>query len=126
MNVFKKCSCCTAPWFTRDDFLHDDQIELIGYQANFSHLELGYLLFNHLSCESTIAIHAGLFKDLYAGPIFGQRLTGTDACQGFCIDTEALEPCVEQCECAYVRDILQIIRDWPKESQVLQRVAQSA
>ncbi len=117
MNVFKKCSCCQFAWFTRDDFLHDDQIDLIGYQANFYHLELGYLLFNHLNCESTFAIHAGLFKDLYSGPIFAQRLTGTDACQGFCIDPEALVPCVEQCECAYVRDILQTIRNWSEASQ---------
>ena len=126
MQVFKKCSCCAPPWITREDFLHDRQIQLIGYQANFCHLELGYLLFNHLSCESTIAIHAGLFRDLHAGPIFGQRLTGTEVCQGFCKDEQALEPCEEKCECAWVRGILQIIRSWPNENQVLKEAAQSA
>ena len=125
MNFFKKCSCCELPWFTRDEFLHDGQIELVGYQANFCQLELGYLLFNHLSCESTIAAHAGLFKDLYSGPIFGQRLTGTDVCQGFCKDSVALEPCDQRCECAYVREILQIIRNWHKEDQLLKKVVLS-
>lgn len=121
MNAFKKCSCCELPWLGRDEFLNDGQIELVGYQANFSQLELGYLLFNHLSCESTIAVHAGLFKDLYSGPIFAQRLTGTEGCQGFCKDSVALEPCDQKCECAYVREILQIIRNWPKADQPLKK-----
>jgi hypothetical protein len=99
--------------------LNDSQIDLVGYQANFCQLELGYLLFNHHICESTLAIHAGLFKDLYAGPIFGQRLTGSDVCQGFCNDSVALELCDAKCECAYIRKILQIVRDWTKEDQLV-------
>jgi hypothetical protein len=115
MKMFKKCSCCEYPWFSREEFLEDRNTDLVGYQANFNHLELGYFLFNHLTCESTFAISAGLFIDLHTGPVFGRRMTGTEACQGFCIDREALQPCEVQCECAYVRDILQIIRGWPKE-----------
>ena len=115
MKIFKKCSCCEHPWFSREDFLQDRNTDLVGYQANFYQLELGYFLFNHLTCESTIAIPAGLFKDLYAGPVFAQRMTGTEYCQGLCKDTKALQPCEEQCECAYVRDIMQMIRGWPKE-----------
>ena len=121
MNYFKRCTCCESPWLTRENFLSDDQIQLVGYQANFCQLELGYLLFNHLSCESTIAIHAGSFKDLHTGPIFGQRLTGTEVCQGFCNDSVALEPCEAECECAYIREIIQIIRAWPKTEQLLEQ-----
>lgn len=117
MSIFKQCTCFDTAWACRDEFLDDGRIELVGYQANFVHLELGYLLFNHLNCESTIAIHAGLFKDLYAGPIFARRLTGTESCQGFCTDTKKLEACDEQCECAYVRNILQIISNWSEASQ---------
>ena len=124
MTCFKKCSCCESPWFTRDEFLQDENIELIGYQVNFSHLELGYFLFNHLTCKSTIAIPAGLFKDLYAGPVYAQRLTGTEVCQGFCEDVEVLEPCENQCECVYVREIMQIVRDWPKEQYPIAKTAQ--
>jgi len=114
MNIFKKCSCCESPWFTRDEFLQDEKTRLVGYQANFTHLELGYFLFNHQTCESTLAIPAGLFKDLYAGPVFAERMTGTEVCQGYCTDIGAIEPCEAQCECAYVREIMQIIRNWPK------------
>jgi hypothetical protein len=123
MDFFKKCSCCEIPWFTRDEFIQDGQIELVGYQANFCQLELGYLLFNHLNCESTIAVHAGLFKDLYSGPIFGQRLTDSEVCQGLCKDSVALETCDQKCECAYIREILQIIRTWPKADRLLKKVS---
>ncbi|MCP4625857.1 MAG: hypothetical protein GY850_20450 [bacterium] len=123
MNIFKKCSCCETPWFSWEEFLQDRNTDLVGYQANFSQLELGYFLFNHLTCQSTIAIPAGLFIDLYAGPVFAHRMTGTEDCQGFCQDTEALQPCDAQCECAYVRDIMQIIRGWPKEQFEMAKIA---
>ncbi|CAB1057553.1 hypothetical protein D1BOALGB6SA_2306 [Olavius sp. associated proteobacterium Delta 1] len=123
MSLFKKCTCCAFPWLSRAEFLQDEKTVLIGYQANFCQLELGYFLFNHLACESTIAIPAGRFKDMYAGPLFTQRLTGTEVCQGFCEDMDAIEPCDAQCECAYVREIMQIIRNWPKEACQLANIA---
>ncbi len=123
MKIFKKCTCCEFPWFSRTEFLKDENIELVGYQTNFCELELGYFLFNHLTCESTIAIPAGLFKDMYAGPLFTQSLAGTEVCHGFCDDMDSIEPCDAQCECAYVREIMQIIRKWPKEAYQLAKIA---
>jgi hypothetical protein len=114
MQSFKKCSCCEVPWFSREEFLRDGNIKLVGYQANFAHLELGYFLFNHLSCKSTIGIPAGQFKDLYDGPVFTNRLMGSESCPGYCLYEDFLSPCEEKCECAYVRQIMQLIRDWPK------------
>ena len=125
MKYFKKCTCCESPWFTRDEFLQDENTQLVGYQANFCHLELGYFLFNHLACESTIAIPAGLFKDLYAGSVFAVRMTGTEVCQGFCEDIDAIEPCDAQCECAYVREVMQIIRNWPKVDYRMDKTAEA-
>ena len=92
----------------------DDQLDFVGYQVNFSNLELGYFLFNHLTCQSTIAVHAGLFKDLYDGPVFSERQTNTENCPGYCGDRDAFGPCEAECECAYVREIIQIVRRWPK------------
>jgi len=124
MKTFKKCTCCESPWFTREDFLEDASVELIGYQANFSYLELGFFLFNHLDCESTLAIPADRFRDLYDGPVFTQRLTGTEFCHGLCEDINQLDPCDRKCECAYVREIMQLIRAWPKRMRRLAKVAQ--
>ena len=114
METFKICTFCDTSWHTRDVFLQDENIQLVGYQVNFEALELGLLLFNHLSCGTTMAIHAGLFRDLYNGPVFSERLTGSDECPGHCIHKEALDPCQTSCECAYIREILQSIRQWPK------------
>jgi len=115
MSVFKKCTCCDNPWFSREEFLADNKLDFVGYQVNFINLELGYFLFNHLTCQSTIAVHAGLFKDLYGGPVFSKRQTDTENCPGYCGDRDALGPCGEECECAYVREIIQIVRNWPKD-----------
>ena len=115
MSIFKKCSCCGVPWLTRDEFLSDPNTQLVGYQVNFGNLRLGYLLFNHLTCESTIAVHAGLFRNLYEGPVFAHRLTGSEECPGYCGYRDNLQECNAKCECAYVRGILQTVHDWPKQ-----------
>jgi hypothetical protein len=110
----KQCTCCGHVWRTRDAFLGDPQLELVGYQAEFDDLLLGLLLFNHLACGSTIAVPAELFGDLYEGPVYSQRATGTAECPGYCLRQSELMPCPAKCECAYVREILQIVRRWPK------------
>ena len=124
MEIFKQCTCCDIPWFSRTDFLQDCNIELVGYQVNFRHVELGYLLFNHLTCESTLAVYAGLFRDFYDGPVFAERLTASESCPGYCNQADVIEPCQEPCEGAYVREIMQIIRNWPKEEFRLAKIAQ--
>ena len=58
MKIFKTCSCSKTPWFSRDEFLADGNIYLVGYQANFGDFVLGLFLFNHLTCQSTIGIPA--------------------------------------------------------------------
>ena len=114
-KYFKKCSNCGFKWETRDDFLMDPQIEMIGYQSNFKELTLGLFYFNH-SCKGTLAIYAGLFKDLYEGLIFTSRATGTKDCPGHCLQRENFDLCPAQCECSYVREIIQLIRNFEKLS----------
>ena len=124
MSIFKLCTRCDNPWVTRDEFLSDIQLNYLGYQVNFANLELGYFLFNHLTCQSTIAIPAGLFKDLYDGPIFSERKTNAENCPGYCVDREAFGPCEQECECAYVREVIQIVRNWPKNDCPPAKIAQ--
>ena len=127
MQIFKECTCCKHPWYSREDFLGDSKLEFVGYQVNFGNLELGYFLFNHLNCQSTIAVHAVLFRDIYDGPVFSERKTFSDKCPGYCNDREALNVCGAECECAYVREIMQIVREWPKgESRPARRARAAA
>lgn len=114
MDVFKKCTACEHLWMSRDHFLNDPGTQLVGYQVNFENLELGFFLFNHETCRSTIGIPAGHFRDLYRGTVFKVNLAGTQNCPEYCLHEDQLLPCPEQCECAYVREIIQIIRDWKK------------
>jgi hypothetical protein len=111
--IFKRCTVCGFEWPSRTDFLSDPDIEMIGYQVHFEDLEAGFFLFNH-SCKGTLSVKAGLFKDLYKGPIFSQRATGSEDCPGHCLYEHHLAPCPAECECAYVREVIQVIRGFHK------------
>jgi hypothetical protein len=61
-----------------------------------------------------LAIRAGAFEDLYNGPVFKKRVTGSEECPEYCLHEDELLPCPNQCECAYVREVIQIVKNWPK------------
>lgn len=113
---YKKCSVCGFAWPTREDFLSDPDLELIGYQVNFKELTAGILLFNH-SCKGTLAVRANDFKDLHDGPVFRERATEGPDCPGHCLHEDDLRPCPAQCECNFVRDIIQRIKSWSKDDR---------
>jgi len=111
--AFKQCTACGFKWSTRDRFLEDPDIAMVGYQVNFKALLAGFFLFNH-SCKTTLAIPAEAFEDLYDGPVFSERATGSEYCQELCLHEENLSPCPARCECAFVREIIQYVKSWPK------------
>lgn len=113
--IFKECGKCGKVWRSYLEFLSDPQISLVSYQVNFDNLELGLFLFSH-SCNSTLAITASVFTHLHYDPIFEERATGTNECPGFCLYKDELSPCPAKCECAYVRQVLQFVRRWPKRA----------
>ncbi len=110
---FKQCSVCSFSWPTRASLLSDANIQIIGYQVHFEQLLTGLFLFDH-SCGGTIAFEASHFQDLYDGPIFAEPLTGSDECPGYCLYESQLLPCPAECECAYVREIIQVVNNWPE------------
>jgi hypothetical protein len=111
-NVFKKCPSCFTSWATRNDFLRDGSLELNGYKADFQKLEYGLFFFTHkvADCFSTMALEAGDFLDLYTGTIYLESKTLTDECPRYCIDEKQLNRCEAKCECAFVREVLQIVK----------------
>jgi hypothetical protein len=116
MNSFKICPCCKKAWDAREGFFSDPSLVLDGYQVNFADLDLGVFIFTHRikGCGTSLGIEAGLFSDMYDGPVFTQRMTGKDSCPGYCLRRQELAPCSSECECAYVREIIQIVKKWPK------------
>jgi hypothetical protein len=87
---------------------------MIGYQPDFEELMAGLFLFHH-SCGTSFAVQADAFEDLYDGPMFTEKLRGTKECGGHCLHKNDLRSCPAKCECAYVREIVQVILNWPKK-----------
>lgn len=112
-SPFETCPLCEKAWETRNDFLDDPDLAIVGYQAHFEELTEGLFLFDH-SCGTTMALKAGDLLDLYHGQIFETRLTGTDECPGYCIRGYELRSCPAKCDCAFAREVIQIIKAWPK------------
>lgn len=94
----------------------DPHVVVVGYQASFKTLSAGLFLFNHLvaGCNTTISVPAGEFFDLYEGPLFEGRLNGSKDCPQYCLNKSELRSCPAQCECAFVREVLQVVMSWPK------------
>ena len=119
-DPFKICTLCGHTWNLRADFLSDPDVVLKGYQANFEVLSEGLFLFNHdvPNCRTALAIDVASLADLYTGPIFPERKLETAFCPGYCLHRQSLGSCNNECECAFIRVLLQIIRNWPKENRL--------
>ncbi len=63
--MFKKCPMCNNIWNSKEEFLNDENVNLIGYQKYMGLYGGGYLLFKHRTkfCGTTIAIKAAFFSD---------------------------------------------------------------
>jgi hypothetical protein len=108
-KAFKRCTLCERLWPTQDAFVDDTDLRVTGYMANFDRLELGIFLFDHSPCKTTLSLPAERFRNLYDGPVYTVRKTGTEECPGYCLDKEEIRPCSAECECAYVREVLNVI-----------------
>jgi len=117
--AFKTCPTCGHIWTDRETALTDPGLTVIGYQADFRELRSGLFLFNHTvpGCNTTLSIRAEAFIDLYAGPVFTVNRHGSDECSEFCLYTDNIELCPVECECAWVREVLQIVRTWSKSGE---------
>ncbi len=109
--MFKQCNKCGYQWETRDEFLSDKSINVVGYQVFFEDLKFGLFLFNH-SCNTTIAIETNLLLDLYDGPFFSDRKPNNRKCPGRCLNENVLKPCSSECRCAFISKIMQAIKNW--------------
>lgn len=111
--TFKTCTNCQEHWDDLDAFIQDPTIELVGYMPTFDDLVLGLFLFNH-GCGTTLACEVSLFEHLYDGPVYKIKKTGEPECPGYCLSETDFSPCPVKCSCAFVRETLQIIKQWPK------------
>ena len=115
---FKLCPTCSKPWETLEDFLTDSELELSGYQVNFADLKGGLFYFTHLpnNCGTTLAIAVNEFVSLSTRPMLTSHTDKPACCPDLCVRQGALDPCPVECECIWVREIMQTIRNWKKQT----------
>ncbi|MEE9554736.1 MAG: hypothetical protein V3W18_10605 [candidate division Zixibacteria bacterium] len=109
---FKTCTGCGFVWNSRNEFILNDNISLVGYQPNFIDIEAGLLLFNHniKKCGTTFALRVGIFTDLYIGPVFDKAKIGTMECEEKCLDQNNMDQCSAVCKYVYVREIMKFFK----------------
>lgn len=112
--MFKICPMCKVIWRSREEFLRDESLEINGYQVNFIDLDSGLFHFTHKTetCGTTMVVEVSHFIDLNPGKRYQTRKTGDEECPGYCLKKTQLASCVLPCECVFVRDLIQIIRDY--------------
>jgi hypothetical protein len=112
-SEFKRCPLCEKSWTSREEFLGDRSVELVGYQPDFDELRSGALMFNHEvpGCGTTMEIEIDRFVDLYDGPIHDRSLFGTDECHGHCLKMASLERCSNPCENAWARGVAVAVKE---------------
>jgi hypothetical protein len=112
-SAFKICPCCGESWPTREAFIRDQGLSFTMYEADFEKLEEGLFYFLHVPehCRTTMVIPAKLFLDLYQGPRYPERKALSEECPRYCLDRDQLARCHVMCECACVREVIQIIRE---------------
>ena len=111
--TFKNCSNCQERWPSLEAFMRDPAIELVGYMPTFDDLQNGLFLFNH-GCGTTLACRVEHFQHLNNGPVYQENRRGGVDCPGYCQHKTDFSICPTKCSCAFVRDTLQIIKQWPK------------
>ncbi|MEE4252948.1 MAG: hypothetical protein V2I50_02785 [Desulfuromusa sp.] len=118
-NIFKTCPCCEFTWTSREEFLADPNLDLNGYQVNFKRLEGGMFLFTHNveACRSTMTIMMEAFRDLYSGETYTENKANSEECPRYCLDERQLSRCDALCECAFAREILQIVQELLNEAK---------
>lgn len=110
-NNFKTCPGCFVAWESMEAFLSDPNLELNGYKPDFKDLEYGMFFFTHKTepCYSTMTIMVDDFKSIYSGKYYQENKALSDECPRYCIDEKQFARCDALCECAFVREIMQII-----------------
>ena len=112
-EMFKLCNKCKTEWKSRDYFLNDPNIVMIGFMANNDNYKRGAYLFNHIlpdgSCNTTLGVFVYNFLDMYGGKGHDKLKMGMDECSGLCVNIYELENCTAHCRNAIARIIMQEI-----------------
>lgn len=103
--LFKQCPCCGAVWESRQEFLSDPAIHLIGYQPLLTPDMAGFFLFNHARCGTSLGLALAVFQD------FAEELEAPEPARregevrSWCLVESGGPDCPPKCLCRVVRQI---------------------
>jgi len=108
---YRKCNCGKT-WKTRDEFLRDKAVKIIGYQPDFINHKYNHFLFHHKTkgCGLFFAVRASDFSDLREKECPNDLCFGHDDCPRYCTDTFELRVCSVTCRNASDRIIASKIK----------------
>lgn len=110
VKPFKICPKCDCVWHTRDDFLQDAALFLLGFQSGYGKADRGFYLFNHLiekdKGSTTIALAVEHLISLYNGPMYADVHAGSETCSGHCAKVDDLARCGVPCRNAIARKVV--------------------
>lgn len=108
---FRKCHCGRT-WKTRDDFLRDRDVKIVGYQPDFVTGKYNHFLFQHRakSCGRFFGIRASDFGDLREKECSNDLCVGQEGCPGYCTNTFDLRVCSVTCRNATDRMLASKLR----------------
>ena len=68
-NYIKRCTLCGVEWTTKEDFLADQDVRLVGYQWDSRQVKVGLpsdgvLVFTHAkaTCKTSLSVAAVMFR----------------------------------------------------------------
>jgi hypothetical protein len=113
---FRSCGMCRKQWPTRQDFISDPELRLLGLQAVPDFPDANLLVFEH-ECGTSVSVLASRLRDLVpdaeADDPSLPLLQGTESCSGFCNRLESLEACDRRCRNARDRRLTLWLADRP-------------
>lgn len=108
---YRTCDCGKT-WKTRNAFLRDKAVKIIGYQPDFVNHKYNHFLFHHRAkgCGVFFGVRASDFSDLREKGCPNELCFGHDECPGYCMDTFDMRVCSVTCRNATDRVIASKIR----------------
>lgn len=108
---YRKCECGYI-WKTRDDFLRDKKLKIVGYQPDFINHKYNHFLFQHAAkgCGQFFGVRASDFHDLREKECANELCFAKEECPGYCKNTVDLRVCSVNCRNASDRIVAAKIR----------------
>lgn len=99
---------CGRSWETREQFLEDPEVRLVGLQVVGDLPDANVVVFEH-RCGTSVSVLARRLHDLL-GPVADDEwplalLYGTADCHGLCTELSNLDGCDRPCRNAYDRRV---------------------